>query len=503
MANVVRLEPVAGRVPPNDLDAEAAVISAALLDSETIAVSRAIVRPEHFYADANRRIFETILGLSAAGQPADVVAVAGWLRDKGRLDQIGGTPYLGLLADATPAVSNVAAHARRVHEKWRIRQLISTCQKFAAEGYGDFGDVQAFADQASAALRDIATSSSSGSKIALLNADEIFAPLAEPDFVIDQVVRCASITEIVGYGGGSKTWTAVAMMIAVGAGQMWLGRFRTKAGRAAYLDYENGSYEMRRRLKAVARSMGLEWVAGVSLAPMPSVYMSDGESFGAALAPLAKTHSLIIIDTLKAASPGVDENDSNMRVGLDALRRVAESTGCAFVVLVHAKKTSGSVTTIDPREAGRGSSAIFDAADSVLHITYTEGKPLRVTQTKARLGKTFEPFEVSITDGEDGAILVRASDVTVEQDATTSSRAKFEALCDRVLDAVKANPGSSGRIIRQLTNGNRDGVLNALEHLEHHGAIRNTGTERAAKWFPTGKPSRSETDEWAAVGEDV
>lgn len=508
MSNVRKLEPKPGRVPPSDLDAEAAVLSAAMLAPETIAISRGILRPAHFYADANRRIFSAILELSAAGQPADIVLVAGRLRDTGRLDQIGGSPYLAQLVDATPAVANVAPHAQRVFETWRKRQLISTCQKFEAEGYGDCGDVQAFIESASASLRSIAEDGAVRERIETLDAAQIFGPLSEPDFVIDQVVRCGSITEIVGYGGGSKTWTAVAMVAAIGAGQPWLGRFTAKPGRAAYFDYENGSYEMRRRLKAVASSMGLERIEGVTLAPMPSVYMTDGEAFGAALTPFAKTHSLIVIDTLKAASPGVDENDSNMRVGLDALRRVAESTGCAFVVLVHAKKTSGAVTAIDPREAGRGSSAIFDAADAVLHITYTEGKPLRVTQTKARLGKTIEPFEIAITDGENGAVFVRASDIQTDEESTAAAsaqaRARFENVCDRVLEVVRANPGAAGRVVRHLVTGARSElVMSALEYLEQHGAVRNAGTSKAAKWYPTTAPTSQPKDEWEGVGEDV
>ena len=505
MSNVVNMRKPA-RVPPSDLDAEAAVLSAAMLEPETIAVTRAILQPAHFYADANARIFSAILQLVAAGKPTDIVMVAGMLRDTGRLDQIGGTPYLAQIADATPAVANVAIHAQRVFEKWRVRQVQSLCHKVAAEGYGDFGDVQAFIDNASMSLRAIAESSATKTTVEFLNSDQIFAPLLEPDFVVDQVVRRASVTEIVGYGGGSKTWTAVAMIASIAAGKPWLGRFPTKQSRVAYLDYENGQYEMRRRLKAVASSFGLEHIDGVSLAAMPSVYMSDGPAFEKAMLQIAKTHSIIVIDTLKAASPGVDENDSNMRSAIDAARRVAEATGCAFVVLVHAKKTSGSATAIDPREAGRGSSAIFDAADSVLHITYNEGKPLRVTQTKARLGKLIDPFEITITDGENGAVLVKASDIETDEESAAAvsaqARARFEALCDRVLEAVRANPGSSGGLIRQVVSGQRGQVFDALELLERHGAVRNAGSARHPKWFPIGKRTPKPDDEWGDLADN-
>ncbi len=89
--------PSAGRVPPNDLDAEAAVLSAALLDGDAFDRVQEILKPDHFYADANRRIFEGIVDLKVNSKPVDVVSVAAWLRDRNRLAQIGGTPYLAQL----------------------------------------------------------------------------------------------------------------------------------------------------------------------------------------------------------------------------------------------------------------------------------------------------------------------------------------------------------------------------------------------------------------------
>ncbi|HEX4475667.1 MAG TPA: replicative DNA helicase [Polyangiaceae bacterium] len=153
---VPELRPTQGRVPPHDLDAEAAVLSSVLLSTEAFDGVADILRPEHFYSEANRRIFEVIVDLQSTGKPVDVVSVASVLRDRERLQQIGGTPYLAQLSDATPAVAHVEAHARVVREKWRLRQLISTCQRFAAEGYGDCGEVQNFIDLAEQAVFDIA-----------------------------------------------------------------------------------------------------------------------------------------------------------------------------------------------------------------------------------------------------------------------------------------------------------------------------------------------------------
>ncbi len=147
---------VAGRVPPHDLDAEAAVLSAILLDNAALDRVLEFIEPEYFYSDANGLVFKACQALAQTGSPIDVVSVASWLRDRQQVQRVGGASYLGQLVDATPAVAHVGEHARVVKEKWRLRRVIATCQKFAAEGYGDVGIAQQFIDEAEQALYDIA-----------------------------------------------------------------------------------------------------------------------------------------------------------------------------------------------------------------------------------------------------------------------------------------------------------------------------------------------------------
>jgi replicative DNA helicase len=150
------LRPTEGRIPPHDLDAEAAVLSALLLSAEAFDQVQDVLQAEHFYSEANRRIFEAVSELHQASQAVDVVTVGAWLRSRERLEQVGGGPYLAELTYATPAVAHVEAHARTVRERARLRQLISVCLTHAAEAYGDCGDVQQFVDRAEQSIFDIA-----------------------------------------------------------------------------------------------------------------------------------------------------------------------------------------------------------------------------------------------------------------------------------------------------------------------------------------------------------
>ena len=156
----VQLRPVAGRVPPHNLDAEAAVLSAVFLAPTEFDSVAGVIQAEHFYSDANRRIFEAMGALTLATQPVDAVTVATWLHNNGRLGQVGGTPYLAQIQDAIPAVANVSTYAEIVRDAWQKRQLIARCQTFAAEAYDTPTPGRELVQNAEASLADLGQSGS-------------------------------------------------------------------------------------------------------------------------------------------------------------------------------------------------------------------------------------------------------------------------------------------------------------------------------------------------------
>lgn len=124
-----------GRVAPNDMDAEAAVLSACMLDKQAMPRVSAILRPEDFYSEAHRQIFAACMTLSMAGKPVDIVQVLGELKTSDRLAQVGGSPYITEVLNAAPAVSNVTEYAKTVRRKSRRRATITAAQRVVAEGY--------------------------------------------------------------------------------------------------------------------------------------------------------------------------------------------------------------------------------------------------------------------------------------------------------------------------------------------------------------------------------
>lgn len=114
---------MSGYVPHQDLDAEAAVLSTCMLVPEAYDEVVGVIEAEHFYADANRRVWEVIDHLNRSQAKVDLVAVASRLQQTGRLEQVGGTPYISQLAHSTPAVAHVIDHAKLVRDAWRKRTL--------------------------------------------------------------------------------------------------------------------------------------------------------------------------------------------------------------------------------------------------------------------------------------------------------------------------------------------------------------------------------------------
>lgn len=146
-----------GRVPPHDLDAEGAVNGAILLDPTVFPRVADMLRSEHFYADANRHVYAAFEHLASAESKIDPVTVADVLRANGRIGVVGGIEYLATLADKTPAVVNIEAHAAIVLEHAQQRRAIAKLGVLWAQSYGplDMPGV-VWRDQAAAELNEIA-----------------------------------------------------------------------------------------------------------------------------------------------------------------------------------------------------------------------------------------------------------------------------------------------------------------------------------------------------------
>jgi hypothetical protein len=339
--------------------------------------------------------------------------------------------------------------------------------------------------------------SNSGTKrIQWSGSSEIFSPLPPVPWLIPELfLGPGRPAMMAGYSYTAKSISAQAIAISVASGRPVWERFRvTNPGRVLHFDLEQGRYGTFRRYQRLAHAIGVtaaDIEANLQVTCFPDVYLStpdvrsllETECAGARLA---------IIDSLRAATPGVDENDSVVRTYIDNLSAVSDSTGCTFLVVHHAGKGRAGG---DQREAPRGSSAIFDACGLVLNMRAHDSKEQDVTLSRLSMSKS--PAEAE--GGARSDFYLRVSDVAdpVTRDQHAGLECRFQtveqveegqtsgasALRRQVEDFIRRFPGASKSEIRAaipVRGINVDGVLDALERV---GRVRVESNGRKQRHF--------------------
>jgi replicative DNA helicase len=136
------------KVPPQNLEAERAVLGAILMDNESIYAVMEILDSSAFYQPSHRLIFGTMLELSQRGDPIDIVTLSERLRSAGSLDKAGGPDYIPTLADEVPTAAGVANYAAIVREKATLRGLIEASTEIVHDCFETPGEVDQVLDDA-------------------------------------------------------------------------------------------------------------------------------------------------------------------------------------------------------------------------------------------------------------------------------------------------------------------------------------------------------------------
>jgi replicative DNA helicase len=147
----------AQRSQPHNLDAERSVLGAVFIKPAAFDEVATSLQVDDFFLPAHREIFESMLALDKRRQPIDVIAVADELKTKGMLPRLeGGESYLLQLANGVPTAENILHYGRLVKEKSTLRRLIAACAEVQSSAYGDFGEFEAFLDEAETKIFKVA-----------------------------------------------------------------------------------------------------------------------------------------------------------------------------------------------------------------------------------------------------------------------------------------------------------------------------------------------------------
>jgi replicative DNA helicase len=136
------------KVPPQNLEAEMAVLGSMLIDENAISVAVEILSSDFFYKDAHKKIFEAILTLFNSNKAVDLITLTDELKRIGALDEIGGVSYLTSIVNSVPTAANINHYVNIVKEKSIMRTLINNSTRIVSLCYESEGNIDELVDQA-------------------------------------------------------------------------------------------------------------------------------------------------------------------------------------------------------------------------------------------------------------------------------------------------------------------------------------------------------------------
>lgn len=147
-----------GKLPPQAVEIEEAVLGALMLERDALTNVIEILKPQSFYKDSNKTIFEAIVQLFNNSEPVDIKTVVHQLRKNGQLELVGGAYYVSELTTKVNSAANIEYHARIIAEQSIKRELIRISSEIQSDAYEDTMDVFKLLDKAEQSLFDISES---------------------------------------------------------------------------------------------------------------------------------------------------------------------------------------------------------------------------------------------------------------------------------------------------------------------------------------------------------
>jgi replicative DNA helicase len=163
MANELILD----KLPPQNLEAEMAVLGSMLLDEEAVSASSEKLDASCFYKDTHRKIFQAVIDLYNANKAVDLITLTDVLKREGSLEEIGGASYLTSLANAVPTAANINHYANIVREKYILRTLINNSTKIVALCHQSQGNTAEVVDTAEKLIFEVSDRKNQGTVLHL------------------------------------------------------------------------------------------------------------------------------------------------------------------------------------------------------------------------------------------------------------------------------------------------------------------------------------------------
>ena len=143
------------QVPPQDIEAEQAVLGAVFLDADAIIDAMEVIAPEDFYRRSHQIIFQAMIQLNDRSESIDLITLKAEIEKSNSLEDVGGLTYLTELSQASPSAASIAYYAKIVDDKATLRNLIQTASRIVTKGFEQDEDVQSIIDQAEKSILEV------------------------------------------------------------------------------------------------------------------------------------------------------------------------------------------------------------------------------------------------------------------------------------------------------------------------------------------------------------
>ena len=176
------------RLPPQNREAEEAVLGSLLIDPDAIFDVSGFLRAQMFYVTVNRWIYEAIVRIHARNNPVDVLTVLEDLRRNDQLDEIGGEPYLAGLVGVVPNSINIESYARIVEAAAVRRELLSAAGTIASMAYDEEEDIGVVLDRSEQALFSISEQRTTSDLVHIRQISESYLEKIEELYAQEQEI---------------------------------------------------------------------------------------------------------------------------------------------------------------------------------------------------------------------------------------------------------------------------------------------------------------------------